>query len=262
MGTAAASLARASTRVRAALVLGLSLLGLAAVFVLRSYAPRFSRHGFADTREMLGVPNFMDVVSNLPFLVVGLAGLAAVARPSVVRLGDERERWPWLALFVGVALVAIGSAYYHLAPNDDRLVWDRLPMTIAFTAFLCAIVAERVRVGLGLLLLAVLVPLGVGTVFYWRATGDLRPYMLVQLWPMLLVPALLFIFPPRYTRARDVLLVLGFYVLAKAAEVLDGPIFAAGGVISGHSLKHVLAAAGLLPVVLMLRNREPLAPHE
>jgi hypothetical protein len=243
---------------RPLLAMAVTALAVEIAIVLGSVAPRFSTHAFADRRTMLGVPNFGDVVSNAAFLLVGALGVATVLRLGGSRFVDARERWPWIALFMGVMLVGVGSAYYHLAPDGDRLVWDRLPISIAFMSFFAAVVAERVSVRLGLAALVVLVPLGVATVFYWASTGDLRPYMVVQLGPMLLVPLLVLGFPARYTRGRDVLIVLAFYVVAKIAEYLDRPLLDAVGV-SGHSLKHLIAGLGLYAVVVMLRRRSALS---
>lgn len=249
---------QALRRGRLALAVAITLLAVAVVWVLRDVAPRFSTHAFVDRRTILGVPNFGDVVSNLPFLVIGVIGLVVVWRMERSRFVDARERWPWLALFAGVTLVAFGSGYYHLAPDGERLVWDRLPITIVFMSFFAAVVAERVSVGLGMWALGVLLPLGVITVLYWASTGDLRPYMMVQLAPMLLVPLLVLGYPARYTRGRDVLIVLAFYIVAKVAEFMDRQIFAAGGILSGHALKHIIAGVGLYAVVVMLRRRRAL----
>ena len=94
-------------------------------------------HQFAETRAVLGVPNGLDVLSNLAFAVVGLAGIAlVVSRGRALR--DPRERWPWLVFFAGVTFTSLGSAWYHLAPSNASLVWDRLPMAVGFMALLSA----------------------------------------------------------------------------------------------------------------------------
>src|SRR6185295_11952077 len=112
----------------------------AVVAVIALLLPRIpqpqSYHMFADQRGFLGIPNFGDVVSNLPFAVVGLCGLVFLLRSNSdydpVSFIDRRERWPYLIVFGGLVLTAFGSAYYHLRPGNARLVWDRLPMTIVF----------------------------------------------------------------------------------------------------------------------------------
>jgi multidrug transporter EmrE-like cation transporter len=136
-------------------------------------------HLFADHRTVLGVANGLNVLSNAAFAVVGLAGLR-LFRHGAVQLRDGRERWPWMAFFFGVALTSLGSAWYHLAPSNDSLVWDRLPMAVGFMGLLAALIAERVDPRAGLWLLGPVVALGVGSVLYWHLTeragvGDLRP---------------------------------------------------------------------------------------
>ena len=221
--------------------------GIAALFVPRTPQP-LSYHQFADRRSWLGIPNFGDVVSNIPFLVAGFWGLAFLCRTSSrERFIDARERWPYAFLFLGLVLTAGGSAYYHLAPDNARLVWDRLPMTLVFMPLVAAILAERVNVKLGLAVLPLLIAVGMGSVIEWhwseqQGAGDLRFYAAVQLYALLaLLVALLL--PPRYTRGPDLLVVAGLYVLAKICEAADRQIFSLGGFSSGHTLKHLAAGA-------------------
>jgi hypothetical protein len=244
-------------------------LAIASIIVL-GYMPPLpqpqSYHHFADDRTLLGVPNCLNVVSNLPFLIVGAWGLWFVARgsygpgePFIQRI----ERWPFVLLFLGIGLTGFGSAYYHLQPDNDRLVWDRLPMSLAFMSLFAAVLAERIDVKLGVGLLLPFVALGVGSVLYWHVTeqqgrGDLRPYYFAQFYPMLALPLLLLLLPPRYTRTGDLVIALGWYVLAKACEHPgDAAIYALGHVISGHTLKHLAAAAGAYWVLRMLQKRRP-----
>ncbi|MBI2527918.1 MAG: alkaline phytoceramidase [Candidatus Rokubacteria bacterium] len=225
--------------------------------------PRFgqdpSYHAFADVRTLLGVPNAFDVLSNLAFAAVGIAALLFLARRSDAFV-DRRERLPWLVLFLGVALTGVGSAWYHLAPDNARLVWDRLPMTLGFMGLLAALLAERVSVRLGLALLPVLLVAGLTSVVYWHVTemagrGDLRPYYLVQVYPLLAIPLLLAVFPARYTGAANLVVALAFYLAAKVAESYDAAIYGFGGLVSGHTLKHLLAAVGAWWLLRMLRHR-------
>src|SRR5271157_4875548 len=120
-----------------------------------------SYHNFADQRSFLGIPNFSDsVISNIPFAIFGVWGLVFLLRLTPEQISehflDRRERWPYMVLFIGVFLTAFGSAYYHLDPNNQRLLWDRLPMTIAFMSLVAAMIAERINVRAGLWLLPVL----------------------------------------------------------------------------------------------------------
>jgi hypothetical protein len=252
-------------RLRVGVVAGL---GLAAVALLFSWPPlpqRPSYHDFADQRPLLGVPHGLNVLSNLPFLLVGGLGLWFCLRGEGARAGKSfetpAERWPYVLFFLGVGLTAFGSAYYHMEPNNDRLLWDRLPMSVAFMALFASVLAERVSRRVGLALLAPLVALGIGSVLYWHWTeaqgrGDLRPYYVVQFYPLLALPPLLLLFPPRYTRTADLVAALGWYVLAKFCEdPLDAAFYALGGWVSGHTLKHLLAALGASWILHMIAKR-------
>jgi hypothetical protein len=236
--------------------------GIAALFFPRTPQP-LSYHHFADTRSWLGIPNFGDVASNILFLVSGLWGLAFLSRKSSnQRFIESRERWPYIFIFLGLLLTAFGSAYYHLAPDNARLVWDRLPMTIVFMPLVAAQIQERVSVKLGLWLLPVLIAVGIGSVLQWyfseqHGAGDWRFYAAVQLYALLALLAALLL-PPRYTRGSDLLIVAGLYVLAKACETADRQIFALGNFVSGHTLKHLAAGAAGLWILRMLQRREPI----
>jgi len=193
-------------------------------------------HMFADQRRLLGIPNFNNVVSNLPFAAVGFWGLVFVLRAGCSEDGspflDRRERWPYLMVFVGLILIASGSSYYHLQPDNTTLVWDRLPMVIVMMSLLAAILAERVSLRAGLLLMPLLVFIGLSSVLQWRLSevrgaGDLRFYAAVQLYSVLFLVISLSL-PSRYTRGMDLAIVAAFYVLAKILEALDRPIFDLG----------------------------------
>jgi hypothetical protein len=220
-------------------------------------------HRFADRRGCLGVPNFLDVVSNIGFVLVGALGVWRLGRPSAAGwFRDPREAWVWRVIFLGVALTGIGSAYYHLDPTNATLVWDRLPMTLVTTPIFAALVCERISVRGGLAMLGPLVLAGFASVIYWAWSeaaghGDLRPYALAQYLPLLLVPLVIGLFGARYTRASGYLWAVGWYALAKLGEEFDGHIFAHGG-ISGHTLKHLLAAVALGGLLRMVARREPL----
>jgi hypothetical protein len=157
-----------------------------------------------------------------------------------------------------VSLVSIGSGTYHWDPRDATLVWDRLPMTIAFMGLFTALLAEYVHARLGDILLVPMLLLGLFSVLYWQSADDLRLYIWVQLIPLLTIPVVMLLFRARYSHSWFLAPALGCYLLAKFAEVYDREFFAlTGGLFSGHSLKHVLAAAGCLAVLWMLRIRKP-----
>jgi len=214
-------------------------------------------HHFADHRTFLGIPNFANVLSNLPFLRIGFLGMVLVLRMRTFLEGSER--WPYFIFFLGITLTCFGSSYYHWNPNDQRLLWDRLPITMAFMGFFGAIIGERLGLRLARWLLPWLIVLGVASVLFWQRTGDLRPYVFVQFFPIVAIPLMLAWFPPRYNRTADFFVVLGFYIAAKLCELLDMQIFRAGGFISGHTLKHLLAAMAAYWLYRMLALRKPVA---
>jgi hypothetical protein len=246
-------------RARIVILAGVTLAVVVAIFLLPPIRQGPTYHRFADQRALLGIPHCLDVLSNAPFLFVGLAGLVFLWRqPS--RFADARERRPWAVFFAGVALTAFGSAYYHLAPDNARLVWDRLPMTLGFMGLLAAMAAERIGLRAGLRLLAPLVIAGAASVVWWRYTEihgreDLRAYAFVQFYGIAAVLLLLALFPAKYTRGGDVLAAVGFYALAKVLESFDAPIFSFGHAVSGHTLKHLAAAFAALWLLRMLRIR-------
>ncbi|MBA2590793.1 MAG: alkaline phytoceramidase [Gammaproteobacteria bacterium] len=221
-----------------------------------------SYHAFADRRALLGVPNLLDVASNGLFLVVGALGVGCLWGGRA-RFIDARERWPYLVFYAVVFFTGLGSAYYHLAPDNARLLWDRLPLAAGFAALLAAVIAERIDARAGLLWLAPLLMLAIGSVLYWDwservGQGDLRPYGMVQFYSGALIALILALYPSAYTRARDPFVVLGFYALAKLCESLDRPIFAALGGVGGHTLKHLIAGVAVFWLLRMLRLRAPL----
>lgn len=220
-------------------------------------------HVTLDQRTIVGVPNGMDVLSNVLFLAIGIAGLAATAeRGGRTPFRDRWTRWPYRALFAGVALTTFGSSWYHLAPSTPRVVWDRLPMTIAFTGLLTAVIAERVNARVARVLFVPLLAAGIGSVLYWYVTqlaghGDLRAYALVQFGSLTVVVLVLTLYRSQDRGGTWLGFGLALYGLAKIFEMSDGPIYHALGVVSGHTLKHVTAAAAVGCVVAMLRLRSP-----
>jgi hypothetical protein len=170
------------------------------------------------------------------------------------------EMYTWIILYIGIALVALGSAYYHWAPTNATLVWDRLPMTIGFMALFGAQMAERLP-GTDLLLPSLLA-IGLFTVMYWESFDDLRPYLVVQFFPLLATPLLYTMFPVRYSHAVYLLYGILLYVACKITEVADKPIFAmTRQTVSGHTLKHLLAAGTVYVVFVMLQHRVLVPQH-
>jgi hypothetical protein len=250
------------------LILVLACCAVMAAVVLQPPIPQpLSYHEMADQRTLLGIPNALNVLSNLPFAVVGVLGLAVIFKAgSGSRLfHGPWERWPYAALFGGIALTSVGSTYYHLAPDNARLVWDRLPMTVGFMGLLTAVLAERVNLRLARWLFVPLVVVGGASVGYWywsevEGAGDLRLYLLVQFGSLLTIVLLLVLYPARYAGARYLIAGLIAYAAAKVFEIADEAVFALGRIISGHTLKHLVAAGGVGCLVGMLRVRGAARP--
>jgi len=214
-------------------------------------------HLFADTRALAGVANFADVLSNLPFLIVGLYGLSRRRR-----LAQPRCVSAYTALCVGVLLVSLGSAYYHYSPSTPTLLWDRLPMTVAFMALFSMLLEERVTESRRTL--PPLLAAGIASAAYWywtesRGAGDLRPYLLVQFLPILLMPVILALYPRKYLTNNLLVEALVLYVAAKLFESCDRQVLASISVLSGHTIKHLLAAAATLCIIRAVPAKPVLA---
>ena len=235
--------------------MAVTVVTVAAVFLAPPIAQSISFHHFADDRSLWGIPNFGNVISNVPFVLIGTYGIGMVAAAPV----SGAIRLIYLVLFAGVLLTGLGSAYYHWHPDNNTLVWDRIPMTIVFMSFLCATLAELASRPLGVRMLVPLVAVGVGSVLWWHYTetmghGDLRLYFWVQFYPMLAIGLLLWwYYTPTVRCILPILLwIVIWYVIAKVFEQLDFPIFRLLG-ISGHSLKHLAAAMSTWYFVVLFR---------
>lgn len=232
------------------------------IVLVAMLAPRtaqaLSYHLSADSRFLVGISNFVDVASNLLFAIVGAWGLWFLAqKQSAKAFLDSREHRPYLVLFIGFFLTAFGSGYYHLMPDNSRLVWDRLPMTIAFTSLFCAMIAQRLDLTIRVRLLVPLLTVGILSVVQWhfseqRGQGDLRFYAAVQFYAIAEL-LLLLLLPPRYTRTS------AFYLLAKVLEAFDRSIFSFAHFVSGHTRKHLAAGMSGYFLLRMLKKRTPIA---
>jgi hypothetical protein len=249
---------------RGALALVFTAVSVLVAIFAPPVAQPLSYHDFADQRALAGIPHFGDVASNLPFLLVGIAGLWALRPGGRVVFVRHEERWPYLVFFAGVLFTAFSSSYYHLAPDDNRLVWDRLPMTLAFMGLVCGLIADRVDVKLGRALTMPAVVVGLASVWYWQWTRlhgveNLMPYLVLQGYAMVMVLILAFAYPSKYTAGSMIFGVVGLYVAAKLFELGDKVIFAAGGLVSGHTVKHLVAGLATYWVLRMLSARRPRA---
>lgn len=213
-------------------------------------------HDLADQRPILGIGHFWNVLTNLPFLVIGVVGLQL--------LGSKREEAgvAWATLFAGTALVALGSSWYHSDPNNMTLVWDRAPIGIAFMGFFTALLIEHLNGAAYRVAQRLLMPLlafSAAAIWWWYETGDLSLWVWVQAAPMLAVVLALALLPGRYTHRRYLAYALACYAAAKLLEVADMQVMQwTGGLMSGHALKHLAAAAGVWCFYIMLRRRSVL----
>ena len=233
----------------------LTLGSFVAVCFVKPFPQPAGYHAFADQRTLLGIPHFMDVASNLPFLVAGLAALYRFRFKKGIYDAAPEARAPWLVLIVSVFFTGFGSGYYHWAPSDATLFWDRFPMAFGFSALLGIMVMERVDRTLGRRLWIPLVAAGVGSLLYWKWANDLRFYFLLQAWAVLLIPVILLLFPAPCRGTVWLWVGIGLYALSKVFELADAPIYHTTGFISGHSLKHLSAAAGCWSLFVHLFRR-------
>jgi len=237
------------------------IFGISSIFFLQPIAQDPQYHAFFDQRTILGIPNFWNVISNLPFLVVGLLGIYNIVGTNKVKLIND-FRYAYIMFFVGISLVAFGSGYYHIWPDNHSLLWDRFPMTIAFMALFAIIIAEFISLKLAKLMFWPLLIIGASSVYYWYYTetlgkGDLRIYVLVQFLPLLIIPISLLCFRPRYTLSSGYWYILTAYIIAKLLELFDQQTYSLFSIISGHSLKHIAAALGAL-LLLQAYNKRTL----
>ncbi len=248
------------TDVKQLILLSIVAAAIAGVFFIKPIPQDPAYHVFADQRAMLAIPNFWNVVTNVPFIIVGTMGMALVASRGTVG-GLPELRTEYFVFFLGVCATGLGSVFYHYHPTNDTLLWDRIPIAVTLVAFFGAVVGEHLSAATSRRLFWPLIALGIGSVLYWYITeksgsGDLRFYALVQYLPVLLVPVILALFKARLVPAGYLWAVAGSYLVAKIAEMLDGPIYATGRLLSGHSLKHLVAALGTYLLYLALRRRK------
>ena len=226
----------------------LTVASLSGLLLLPPITQDQNYHQFVDQRTLLGIPNFWNVVSNLPFIAVGAAGLRRFHHDPAT-----------IVLFLGIFLTGFGSSYYHWTPNDGTLFWDRLPMTLCFMAILAGAVGERVNARAGAALLWPLLATGLFSLLLWRWTDDLRLYVWVQFFPCLALPLLFLMFPPKYTGTFYWIIAAALYALAKLLEYYDSAIYSAGSILSGHTLKHFAAAAACFAVLRYFQTRRRIA---
>lgn len=208
---------------------------------------------FIDKRLVFNIPNFYDVISNIAFLLVGIWGLAKIRENQII----QSIKVQYIILCVGIILTAFGSSYFHLNPNVKTLFWDRLPMTVVFMSFFSAVIADYIDHNIGRKALLPLLFFGLASVLYWNITeglgrGDLRLYVMVHYLPMILILLILLMYKPKNTQKRFIIWAFVFYGLAKIFETFDSVLFETSRcLMSGHTIKHVLAALGAFFVIKM-----------
>lgn len=237
----------------------IALLGMVWAFFTSPIPQNLSYHHFADSKNFMGIPNFMDVVSNLPFIFIGLYGGLLLFRRR--QRFDLAEFNLWALFSFGVFAVGFGSSYYHLNPTNASLFWDRLPMALAFMSLFSFIIMDRFSWKWGQILSPFIIATGVLSVVYWyyselNGHGDLRPYILVQFIPMLIIPLTCLTLPGRFTHTSYIYQALSWYILAKMFEHFDEKVYEVlGRIVSGHTIKHLFSEIGALMIVLYFRNK-------
>ncbi|MCW9015044.1 MAG: alkaline phytoceramidase [Gammaproteobacteria bacterium] len=242
------------------ILLTISMAAVITMLLFPAIPQEASYHEFADQRAMFGIPNFLNVISNIPYLVFGLFGCFLIFKESQLVI-IKSLKIVYLMFFMGVILVFMGSVYYHLNPDNSTLFWDRLPMSLAFMSFFTVIIGEYIHKKAASQLYFPLLLLGMASVIYWYwsetiGEGDLRLYILVQFLPVILIPIILRLFSTRFTHGYYFALIIGCYVLAKGFEMADQLVFDTVGIVSGHSLKHLISAVAPYLFYLALKQRK------
>ena len=250
------------------LIFGILSVGIVLIPVLMPPTSQsIDYHQFADQRTYLGIPNFFNVASNIFILFSGLAGVLFLLHPREFFIQKtfikSLERWPYFILFLSVIMASLASTHYHLAPDNARLVWDRLPIAIGIVTLLSIVLIERISINIGCISLPFLILFGIGSVMFWYwseqyGLGNLNYYIVVQFYSILAIILLGKYFSSRYTRGEDIYVVIILYAFAKLAEIADHEIYSLGKIISGHSVKHLFVGLAVFWIVYMLQKRRPL----
>jgi len=215
------------------------------LYFLDPIAQDLAYHQFSDHRTLFGVSNFMDVVSNLPFLFVGYLGLRFVQQ------SYKKYTFSYFimlyVLFFCVILTGLGSMFYHHTPNNFTLIFDRLPMTLVFTSFFAIIISDYVDRRVGVWVFYIFLSIGIYSILYWYYSeiigqGDLRLYAFVQFFPIVSIPLIIIIYKNDKLYTSRLLSVFAAYIVAKLFEHFDLIIFELTSFISGHTIKHLVSA--------------------
>ncbi|WP_064609206.1 ceramidase domain-containing protein [Photobacterium sp. J15] len=244
------------------LILSALILTLLAVFFSPIHQSR-NFYDYADQRTILSIPNFWNVITNLPFALVGIIALKNVKKPETLTL-EPTMRNAYLTMFWGLIAVCIGSGYYHLVPDAFSLMIDRIALSIVFMALYCIVLAEYISLSLGKRLLLPLIVYSTLSVVYWYITdittgrGDMSAYVLVQVIPIIHLPVIIALFKAKFSHGRCYVFALVSYVISKWAESNDELLYELTNGFSGHSFKHLFAALGGYFVYWGLKKRQVL----
>ena len=225
-----------------------AIITVVALFFIAPVEQNEEYHNFSDKNTVLNIPNFWNVISNIPFLVIGIIGIKSS------KLFTNGIQYIWF--FLGIALVSFGSGYYHLNPNNNTLVWDRLPMTISFMSLFSIIISEFVNIKVGLSMLFPSIIIGILSVVYWVIFDDLRLYILVQFFPLIAILIILIFFKSNYNFTIGYWLLLIAYIVAKFFEHLDYQTQNILKIFSGHTLKHLIISIGIISLLYSYVKRE------
>ena len=242
------------------LLLSSSVITALVIILVPSVSQDPEYHNFVDQRNISGIPNFWNVITNIPFLVLGITGFFKIQKQELTGVLPDLFK-AHLTFFLGLVLTGLGSGYYHFDPSNSTLVGDRMAITVTFMSFFVLIFGESISTRTASRLLVPLLFLGLASVVYWNitenlGTGDLRFYALVQFLPMLLIPLLLLFYGSCLSGRRWILTIILVYGVAKIAEMYDQQIYELIG-FSGHSLKHLIAAFGAFLFLKGLEVRKP-----
>jgi len=213
-------------------------------------------HNFADNRSFSGIPNFLNVITNLPFFIVGLVGLKEAKH-----FRDKNLRLIFSTLFTGFLLVALGSGYYHLYPKNITLVFDRIPIVTVLMSFFSYILYDYINNKIGYKAFFIFNIIGIASVIYWiiseqTGNGDLRWYGMVQFFPVVAIPLILVLYKSVTSQWKQILIIFFFFGIAKLNEQFDREVFELlKDTISGHSLKHLFMVAAEFEILVLMRRR-------
>ncbi|HKX87377.1 MAG TPA: ceramidase domain-containing protein [Flavobacterium sp.] len=228
------------TKQQLILLYAISIIAVAVTFFLKPIPQDPNYHLFSNNNTLFLIPNFWNVISNLPFIIIGLIGLV-----KMIPIQNYALKSNYIWFFVGIVLTGFGSGYYHWNPNSTSLIWDRLPMTISFMSFLSIIIGEFINSASGKKLLYPMLLAGLLSIAYWVSSNDLRCYALIQFLPILLILNILFLSKKEQRYKKYFWLIIVSYALAKFLESYDSVVYRiTNEIISGHSLKHFAAAVG------------------